>query len=125
MPAPCLDCLTQGHVTPTNGTRCPGHQATEVQRRAHATPTRTHRGTYAWEQQAKQTVKQWRETNGDWCPGWRRDPHPAPDLTADHWIPGDPTVVVVFCRSCNSRKRDIVPTLEDAERLAAGGRGEG
>ncbi|MGZ8722116.1 MAG: HNH endonuclease signature motif containing protein [Aeromicrobium sp.] len=48
---------------------------------------------------------------GNWCPGYRRDAHPARDLTVDHVVPlaaGGPSLDIancaVLCRSCNSTK---------------------
>lgn len=60
------------------------------------------------------TVRAWVERNGWICPGWKRDQHPAEDLTADHEDPlglGGPQtgVLKVLCRSCNSAKQDSLP----------------
>lgn len=54
------------------------------------------------------------ERNGWVCPGWRRDAHPAQDLTADHADPlalGGPQggALEVLCRSCNSSKQASLP----------------
>jgi len=54
------------------------------------------------------TVKHWRATYGDWCPGYQREGHVARDLAADHLIPikhgglGGP--LAVLCKVCNGRK---------------------
>ncbi|MBN1629925.1 MAG: HNH endonuclease [Thermoleophilia bacterium] len=57
----------------------------------------------------EETVAAWVGVHGWVCPGYRRDPHPSMDLTADHIIPivagGDPLgPMQVLCRSCNARK---------------------
>ncbi|WP_285636856.1 HNH endonuclease [Actinoallomurus iriomotensis] len=62
------------------------------------------------------------------CPGWRRDPHPATDLTADHVNPRAAGGRIdgqlrVLCRSCNSSRQaeldtPVVPGL--ALTLVAG-----
>jgi 5-methylcytosine-specific restriction protein A len=54
-------------------------------------------------------VREHRAHHGDWCPGYGVPPHQAADLTADDLVPvaasGRPSaVLVVLCRSCNSRK---------------------
>ncbi|MGZ8724679.1 MAG: HNH endonuclease signature motif containing protein [Aeromicrobium sp.] len=53
---------------------------------------------------------------GNWCPGYRRDAHPARDLTVDHVVPlaaGGPSLDIancaVLCRSCNSTKGASAP----------------
>lgn len=56
-------------------------------------------------------VRSWRETYGDWCPGYLVAPHGAQDLTADHVGPvgaGGPEdgPLSVLCRTCNGRKAD-------------------
>lgn len=60
------------------------------------------------------TIRAWVERNGWVCPGWRRDQHPAADLTADHVDPlalGGPQsgVLAVLCKPCNSAKQDSLP----------------
>lgn len=60
------------------------------------------------------TVRAWVQRNGWVCPGWRRDTHPAKDLTADHVDPiglGGPQdgALEVLCRSCNSAKQASLP----------------
>lgn len=56
-------------------------------------------------------LRAWRGQQGNWCPGYGRDAHPASDLTADHVVPlaagGAPFDIAncaVLCRSCNSTK---------------------
>lgn len=54
------------------------------------------------------------QRNGWNCPGWKRAPHPATDLTADHLDPpglGGPETgpLGVLCRSCNSAKQASLP----------------
>ena len=56
-------------------------------------------------------VKAWRAEHGDLCPGYRRPPHQASDLCADHILPvgmggAEDGPLGVLCRSCNSSKRD-------------------
>lgn len=63
------------------------------------------------------TVRAWVQRNGWVCPGWRREPHPAQDLTADHVDPlglGGPQsgVLAVLCKPCNSAKKDQLPPPE-------------
>lgn len=60
------------------------------------------------------TVRAWVQRNGWTCPGWKRDPHPAKDLTADHVDPlalGGPQSgeLEVLCKSCNSAKQAFLP----------------
>lgn len=57
----------------------------------------------------KAAVDAHRAENGDWCPGWGREPHTSADLTADHIVEvtlgGDPHgPLQVLCRGCNARK---------------------
>ena len=64
-------------------------------------------------------VAAWVAQNGWVCPGWRRRPHPARDLTADHIVPYSQggRRLRVLCRSCNSRKgpkRDDPPVTGPA-----------
>lgn len=94
--------------------RCRSH-AQEHERHQHATVA-TKRDEPSSREARRQTVAAWRAAHGDVCPGYRRPPHPARDLTAQHahaladgGDPGQP--LVVLCRSCNSR--------HGAARLAA------
>ena len=94
--------------------RCRSH-AQEHERHQRATVA-TKRDEPSSREARRQTVAAWRVTHGDVCPGYRRPPHPARDLTAQHahaladgGDPGQP--LAVLCRSCNSR--------HGADRLAA------
>lgn len=104
----CLDCgglIDKPGGSSKGGARCQGclrlkQQAKRVKRpRASAAETR----------RRARTVAIHRAKYGNWCPGWRRPPHPATDLTADHIVPvaaggaehGDHAVL---CRSCNGAK---------------------
>lgn len=94
--------------------RCRSH-AQEHERRQRATVA-TKRDEPGSREARRRAVAAWRATHGDVCPGYRRPPHPAWDLTAQHahaladgGDPGQP--LVVLCRSCNSR--------HGADRLAA------
>jgi 5-methylcytosine-specific restriction protein A len=106
---PCLDC---GRLT-RNPSRCDTHQAAWQARHDQQRGSATARGYDSrWACTARQAVANHRAQHGDWCPGWKRPPHRASDLTADHATPkalggtDDPDNVQVLCRSCNSRKRD-------------------
>lgn len=79
------------------GDRCP---CTPTTRTGYGAAERRRRAT---------TVAIHRARHGDACPGWRREAHPASDLTADHIRPvaagGDQHgPLQVLCRSCNSAK---------------------
>ena len=70
--------------------------------------------TGRWQRLRRAAIAEHRRTVGDWCPGWRRDPHPATRLTLDHVVPlaqgGEPFgAVQVLCASCNAAKRDRLP----------------
>ncbi len=87
---PCLEC---GRLA--EGPRCDEHKL---------------RVSYAERQYRRAAVDKHRELYGDVCPGWKREGHPATDLTADHLIPrslgGAPLGPLrVLCRSCNARRR--------------------
>jgi len=103
---PCLDCgrlIDKAGAALTHGrrgrrkSRCPDCAAkmpyiTNAETRRRAATVAEHRGRV-----------------GDWCPGWRRPPHPATDLTADHVVPvgaggSEHGVLAVLCRPCNSSK---------------------
>ena len=105
---PLKPCLTCGELSPN--TRCPTHTRTaetlRTQRKRLERP-------YTWTEQQRRarTVRAWVQTHGLWCPGWRRDPHPSSDLTADHVTPvaaggREDGELAVLCRPCNSAKRD-------------------
>jgi 5-methylcytosine-specific restriction protein A len=94
----CLDC-----GTPCTTTRCPDCTQPRTPRPTSATRTHSER------QRRAATVRAWRATQGDWCPGWQREPHQATDLTADHITPiaqgGEQDgELQVLCRPCNSTK---------------------
>lgn len=61
----------------------------------------------------RQVVASWRHRFGDVCPGYKRPPHSASDLTAQHWealaVGGSSTQNLgVLCRGCNSAHgRDV------------------
>jgi 5-methylcytosine-specific restriction enzyme A len=97
MTRPCLSCGT----LIGQGSRCSGCQRTA--------PTTKRDTSYAERMRRKRTVDQHRDEHGDWCPGYRCDPHPATDLTAEHLFPvaaggADNGALTVLCRSCNSRR---------------------
>lgn len=97
------------HGCPDQATRlnrCPRHAAQLDKHQRRTTPTKIH-GSRDRRRRAH-TVRTWRNEHGDWCPGYKRAPHPAIDLTAEHTHPiaegGDPAgTLSVLCRSCNSR----------------------
>jgi 5-methylcytosine-specific restriction protein A len=104
---PCLDC---GRLA--QGPRCPDHQRgrdrvkdqTKRQRKQQVRPY-----TNAEKTRRAQVVADWRNTHGDVCPGWERDPHASTDLTADHVVAvgaggAEQGPLTVLCRSCNGRK---------------------
>lgn len=100
---PCLTC-----GTPAYGSRCPDCARAEDRRRQHIKPTAVGRTSPEQRRRAR-TVREWRHQHGDWCPGWRRPPHPSSDLTADHLhsvaTTGDQTSALqVLCRRCNAAK---------------------
>lgn len=102
---PCLDC---GKLSPSS--RCPTHTRTaETLRTARKRIVRP----YTWTEQRRraEAVQAWTLVYGYWCPGWRREPHPSTDLTADHIHAvaaggREDGPLAVLCRSCNSAKRD-------------------
>lgn len=102
---PCLDC---GALT-ARGPRCPTH-ARPVER-ARTQAKRVRRPHLAAEDRRRaDVVAAWRAVHGDWCPGWKREPHESSDLTADHIesfaVTGrEDGPLAVLCRPCNSRKQ--------------------
>lgn len=106
---PCLVC---GTLT-RNPSRCDTHQAQWQQQQDRARGSAHQRGyDQAWRTTAARAVAQHRAQWGDWCPGWKIEPHPSKDLTADHIQPkalggtDSPDNIAVLCRSCNSRKHN-------------------
>ncbi|MFI5504476.1 hypothetical protein ACFLIN_03815 [Corynebacterium kutscheri] len=93
-------------ATPGKGL-CTIHAAQRDAYQRATTPTkRAH--TYAEKMRRRAVVRAWRNVHGNYCPGYKRSPHEATDLTAEHVDPvadtGDAsTVLTVLCRSCNSR----------------------
>lgn len=106
---PCLDC---GRLT-RNPSRCDEHQAAWQARQDQLRGSSTQRGYGAqWRRRAATIIALHRNQYGDWCPGWKTEPHPAQVLTVDHITPksaggtDSPENLQVLCRSCNSRKHD-------------------
>ena len=65
--------------------------------------------TYAQRKYRKEAVEAYKKIYGNVCSGYKRQPHYATDLTADHIIPtskgGDEFgQLQIYCRSCNSSK---------------------
>lgn len=97
-----------GKIT-THGSRCPEHERRyrtmmSARRRDPELDLPTSRAARG------AAVAAWVEEHGWVCPGWRRKPHPAKDLTADHRVSRakggrtEPGNLDVLCRSCNGRK---------------------
>lgn len=87
--------------------RCPGHARELDMHQARTTPTKRTR-TWAERRRRSARVREHKATSGAWCPGYKRAPHRADDLTAEHVHAvadgGSPDgVLEVLCRSCNSR----------------------
>lgn len=89
--------------------KCRTH-ARAAERHARATvPTKRARARSNAERRKRaDIVAAWRKRYGDWCPGYKRAPHRASDLTAEHvqaladgGAPAQP--LIVLCRACNSR----------------------
>jgi 5-methylcytosine-specific restriction protein A len=102
---PCLGLPGSpcGALSPT--TRCPTHTRAHDRTRR---PNTTQRGYGAgWQAQSKAAIAAHVAEHGYWCPGYAVPPHPSTDLTTDHLVDGDASVVVVGCRSCNARKRRL------------------
>jgi 5-methylcytosine-specific restriction protein A len=99
-------CTVCGVVTSRPRSRCTEHARQSNRSRHNALYS-----TRAWQRLSVRVLRAWRGQHGNWCPGYRRDAHPASDLTVDHVIPlaagGAPldiTNCAVLCRSCNSTK---------------------
>ena len=99
---PCLHCGRPGPTSrcPTPACQPPPRPAPHIRRPGYTKAERERRAA---------TVAEWRNTYGNWCPGWAVPPHPSTDLTADHITPvdagGDEAgPLAVLCRGCNGRK---------------------
>jgi 5-methylcytosine-specific restriction protein A len=99
-------CTVCGVLTSRAGSRCTAHAQQSNRSRHNALD-----GTRAWQRLSARVLRAWRGDHGDWCPGYKRDPHPARDLTVDHVVPlaagGAPCDIAntaVLCCSCNSTK---------------------
>lgn len=101
-PGICIEHGCPNIVVANN--RCREHNAERSRRQARTTPTKRAL-THAERRRRATVVANWRATHGDWCPGYRRPPHEAHDLTAEHDTPvaDGGTHLTVLCRSCNSR----------------------
>lgn len=104
-------CAQPGCPRIQAGSRCAQHQAERDKHYRATTPTKVHEPQDRARRKA--AVDNHRAVNGEWCPGWGREPHaltPADGgLTADHVHDiqhgGRPTgPLQVLCRSCNARK---------------------
>ena len=99
----CLDC---GKVSQQR--RCEIHRNIIKKRKPRSI-------TYRQRKYRKDAVNRHIALNGYICSGYRRRPHFATDLTADHPMPtskgGDQYQdLVVYCRSCNSSKQATIWT---------------
>lgn len=92
--------------TVTRLNRCRRHASELDKHQRRTTPTKIHEPR---DRRRRATaVRKHRAQHGNWCPGYKREPHAATDLTAEHIDPvaeggawdGD---LAVWCRSCNSR----------------------
>ena len=106
---PCLSC----QALTRNPSRCDTCQAAWQAQHDQQRGSATQRGyDSAWRRTAAQLIANWRAVNGDWCPGYQVEAHPATNLTVDHIVPkarggtNDPENLRVLCRPCNSRKHD-------------------
>lgn len=104
---PCLGSAINplGH-TLANGSRCPACAA--AQQRVKDT-RRPRRRTAAETRRRREAVAAHVDLHGWVCPGWRREPHPSQDLTADHVVAvgaggREEGPLTVLCRSCNSAR---------------------
>lgn len=102
--------LCREHGCPDPATyrgRCK-HHATLAQREEwKRTPTKRTR-TKSEQARRAEVVSAWRAHHGNTCPGYKRQPHHATDLTAQHshalTLGGAlDQALTVLCRSCNSR----------------------
>ncbi len=87
--------------------RCKYHAKLAQREEWKRTPTKFTRNSGEQSRRAR-TVAAWRARYGDWCPGYKKAPHYATDLTAQHAHAiaqgGSPTQpLTALCRECNSR----------------------
>jgi len=75
-------CTVCGVVTSRLGSRCTTHARQSNCNRHNALYS-----TRAWQRFSARVLRAWRGQYGNWCPGFRRDAHPASDLTVDHMVP--------------------------------------
>lgn len=92
--------------TATYRGRCIEHARQQGRRERATVPTKRDEPRSRVRRRA--AVAQWRATHGNICPGHKRPPHPASDLTAQHGhalAEGGSAAqpLTVLCRSCNSR----------------------
>lgn len=92
----CLDC---GRIT--TATRC------DLCTKRKNNIRNAARNHYAgdWKATRSKVLREWVALNGMVCPGWKRPPHPAVDLTVDHVLARSRSSgLSVLCRSCNASK---------------------
>lgn len=88
--------------------RCKHHAKLAQREDRKRIPTKAAARKYSEQRKRAQVVAAWRKRYGNTCPGYRRQPHHATDLTAQH--PHALTLggsneqpLTVLCRACNSR----------------------
>ena len=84
--------------------KCPVHRVKRKDTRRKKTVS------YAQRKYRKDAVEAYIKIYGYVCQGYRREPHPSTDLTADHIVAtangGDEFgQLQIYCRSCNSTKQ--------------------
>lgn len=109
-PKPCLGGC--GALTSLEGGRCAECAAAAQAVREQARD----RSVYddpRWRRIRKRVIARHRKRHGWLCPGWRREPHLAARLSADHIVPVsrggapfDERNVQVLCVDCNRAKGD-------------------
>jgi 5-methylcytosine-specific restriction protein A len=85
------------------------HAHEAVAPRKLRSPSLQPRPTNAERVRRAQAVAAWRAQHGDICPGYRRAPHPATDLTADHPVArslggAEDQALAILCARCNASK---------------------